>query len=194
MNNVMPLTVLPETTLFLPVTNQQTISPQHTQKQFKRTTGEDWRRHLGQIENLWHEYETEAIVTFSHFAPSLKRTSKDYYFYQKLKHASKYWKKLVQKFGNRCHSEVKRSSGARNINCLKFSDFRKKTENDWNAFKERIGELEQLSCLENNEDQSNNVLRTALWPALEGCQWPLHALLKPGIEDDYPTAVNELTD
>lgn len=55
-------------------------------------------------------------------------------------------------------------------------------------------ELERLSCLAHNEEQSNHAVGTSLWSSVEVCPWSRHALSKPGIEDEFTTAVEALTD
>lgn len=52
----------------------------------------------------------------------------------------------------------------------------------------------KVSCLSHDEGHSNDALRTELCSSVEGCPWWLHALWKPWIEDNYPTAVEDLTD
>lgn len=45
-----------------------------------------------------------------------------------------------------------------------------------------------------DEEQSNNSLCTALWSAVQVCPCSLFAVTKSGVEADYPTSVETLTD
>lgn len=68
------------------------------------------------------------------------------------------------------------------------------SDNNKDAFRESIGEMERLLCLALDYKQSNHALCTALWSAVEAGTWSLHALEKHGIEDHYRSAVEALTD
>ena len=166
----------------------------HKHPQFTGTENEDWRRHLAQFELLCEEFGTDSDVRLVHFAHSLKPTSNAYHLYQKHKSAGKSWHEIINDFEGRYHSEVRRSRAARQMKKLKFADFKKNTSDEEEAFRNLIGELERLSCLADDEDQTNHSLCSVLWSAVEGCPWALHAQAKSGIGDDYPIAVEALTD
>lgn len=64
---------------------------------------------------------------------------------------------------------MRRSRAAKSVKNLRFSDFQKKVDNKAETFRELLGELEKLSCLAHDEEQSNHARCTALWSSVEGC-------------------------
>lgn len=55
-------------------------------------------------------------------------------------------------------------------------------------------EIEILSSLAQDEDQSNHVLCTIIGSYAEGQDWALHAQSKQIIEDDFPKFVESLSE
>ena len=147
----------------------------HKNPRLTGTSNEDWRRHLSQFELLCEEFKTDEEVQLVHFAHSLKPSSNAFYHYQKLRHAGHSWSELVRNFDVRYHSEVKRCRAARAMKSLKFKDFKKKDDDDEEAFRNLVGEIDRLSCLAHDDDQSNHSLCAVLWTSVEGCPWALHA-------------------
>lgn len=89
---------------------------------------------------------------------------------------------------------MRRSRAARSLKNLIFSDFPRKVDDDEEDFRELVGETEKLSCLAHHDYQSNHALITVIWSSVGGTPCSLHALAKSGVEDDYPTAEEALSD
>lgn len=100
---------------------------------------------------------------------------------------------MTDEFDSRYHSEMRRNKAARSLKKLKIKNFRRDCKTDEEDFMKLTSQLERLSCLAHEEDQSNHALCTALWSAVEECPWLLHTMAKSGTEGDYPTAVEALT-
>lgn len=99
---------------------------------------------------------------------------------------------MTEEFDYRYHCKMRRSRAAKSLKHLKFNNFKNDYKTDEEAFKYLINE--RMSYLAHYEDQSNHAVCTALCSAVEGCPWSLHAMTKSGVENDYPTAVEVLTD
>lgn len=77
---------------------------------------------------------------------------------------------------------------------MKFATFAKIAKSDSDTLRELINEIERLSNLCHDEDQTNHALCTVLWSAGEGNDCALHVQVKKGIENVYLKAVEALMD
>lgn len=69
---------------------------------------------------------------------------------------------MTEELDSRYYSEMRRSRAARSLKNLNLNNFKKDYKTDEEAFRKLISELETLSCLAHDEDQSNHALSTAL--------------------------------
>lgn len=67
------------------------------------------------------------------------------------------------------------------MKALKFADLHKDNRKYEEAFRKLLGQVERLSCLGYDEDQSKYALCAALWFVVKGYPCSLHALNKPCI-------------
>lgn len=131
---------------------------------------DDWKRHLAQFTSLCDEYETNDTKRLVHFVNSLRTAIQAYQHYMKLKTGFiTLWYSLNTAFEARYHSDTKRAMDRRQLKAIRFADYQANNRTDPEAFKQMIANVENLSSLAHEDDQSNHALCACLciWIGVE---------------------------
>lgn len=91
-------------------------------------------------------------------------------------------------------SDTKRTQFSRNMKDLRFQQIRHDAKAYEEAFEKLQAEIQRLSCLAYDKDQTYEVLCVILWKAVEGEPRPFHAWTKDEIELVIARAVEETSE
>lgn len=80
---------------------------------------------------------------------------------------------------------------SRQLKVLTFRQLRHQEASDEDALKKLLEEIERLSFLANDPEQTDDVIWSILWKAVEGGPWELHAQNKDGIKFVFSNAVED---
>lgn len=81
-------------------------------------------------------------------------------------------------FEARYHSDTKRAWAIIQLKAVRFANYHANNCSDREAFKEMIADVERLSSLAHDGDQSNHALCACLCTAFKGLEWTLYAKSK----------------
>lgn len=103
-------------------------------------------------------------------------------------------KVFVQTLRKDTSEKQKEKRFSRQLKVLTFRHFLTDESSDDAAFKNLLAEMERLSCLAYDKDQTDVTLCDILWKAVKGEPWVLHNQTKEGIEFVFARAVEGLSD
>lgn len=81
------------------------------------------------------------------------------------------WTVFLERFEARFNQETKLAGASRERRSLKFETFRRKSKPETGSFKNLVSEIERLSCLDEDEEQSNYAMCSALCTSGYGMKW-----------------------